>query len=105
MAEEGKKSGWFGRLKEGLTRTSGTLSRGITEVFARPKVDNATLDDLEDLLIQTDIGTLFILYSSATICCSSIRFGYVGTPARAYSSLFQPITSRISCAICSGCAG
>ncbi len=57
MAEMGQKSGWFGRLKEGLTRTSGNLSRGITEVFSRPKIDHATLDDLEDLLIQTDIGT------------------------------------------------
>jgi fused signal recognition particle receptor len=57
MADAPQKSGWFGRLKEGLTRTSGTLTRGITEVFARPKIDNATLDDLEDLLIQSDIGT------------------------------------------------
>lgn len=50
------KAGWFDRLKAGLTKTSSKLSEGITGVFAKRKLDADTLDDLEDLLIQADLG-------------------------------------------------
>ncbi len=50
------KTGWFDRLKAGLTKTSSKLSEGITGVFAKRKLDADTLDDLEDLLIQADLG-------------------------------------------------
>ena len=48
--------GWFQRLKAGLGKTSSKLSDGITGLFTKRKLDAATLDDLEDLLIQSDIG-------------------------------------------------
>jgi fused signal recognition particle receptor len=48
--------GWFGRLRAGLTKTSSRLSDGITGLFTKRKLDIATLDDLEDLLIQADLG-------------------------------------------------
>ncbi len=47
---------WFQRLKSGLTRTSSKLSEGITGLFTKRKLDGATLEDLEDLLIQADLG-------------------------------------------------
>ncbi len=47
---------WFQRLKAGLTRTSTKLSDGITVLFTKRKLDGATLEDLEDLLIQADLG-------------------------------------------------
>jgi fused signal recognition particle receptor len=51
-----KHQGWFQRLKIGLTKTSSKLSDGITGLFTKRKLDAATLDDLEDLLIQADLG-------------------------------------------------
>ncbi|HRD76138.1 MAG TPA: signal recognition particle-docking protein FtsY [Hyphomicrobiaceae bacterium] len=51
-----KKQGWFQRLKSGLAKTSSRLSDGITSLFTKRKLDGATLDDLEDLLIQADLG-------------------------------------------------
>jgi fused signal recognition particle receptor len=48
--------GWFGRLRAGLTKTSSRLSDGISGLFTKRKLDVATLDDLEDLLIQADLG-------------------------------------------------
>jgi fused signal recognition particle receptor len=51
-----QKGNWFDRLKAGLTKTSSKLSDGITGVFAKRKLDADTLDDLEDLLIQADLG-------------------------------------------------
>jgi fused signal recognition particle receptor len=48
--------GWFARLKAGLAKTSSRLSAGITSVFTKRKLDSATLEQLEDLLIQADLG-------------------------------------------------
>jgi fused signal recognition particle receptor len=47
---------WFQRLKTGLTRTSSRLTEGISGLFTKRKLDGATLEDLEDLLIQADLG-------------------------------------------------
>jgi fused signal recognition particle receptor len=50
------KAGWFGRLKQGLGKTSTKLSDGITGIFTKKKLEAATLDDLEDVLIEADLG-------------------------------------------------
>ncbi len=50
------KQSWFQRLKAGLGKTSSKLSDGITGLFTKRKLDANTLDDLEDLLIQSDLG-------------------------------------------------
>ena len=47
---------WFQRLKSGLAKTSSQLARGISDVFAKRRLDGATLEDLENLLIQADLG-------------------------------------------------
>jgi fused signal recognition particle receptor len=51
-----KKQGWFQRLKAGLTKTSARLSDDIAGLFTKRKLDADTLQDLEDLLIQADLG-------------------------------------------------
>ena len=53
---EQPKASWFQRLKQGLGKTSGKLADGITGLFTKRKLDADTLDDLEDLLIQSDLG-------------------------------------------------
>jgi fused signal recognition particle receptor len=53
---ETPRFGWFQRLKQGLTRTSSKLTDGITSVFTKRKLDDDTLEELEDLLIQADLG-------------------------------------------------
>ncbi len=47
---------WFQRLKSGLSKTSSQLTSGITSVFTQRKLDAATIDDLEDILVQADLG-------------------------------------------------
>jgi fused signal recognition particle receptor len=51
-----KSRGWFQRLTSGLSKTSSKLSDGISGIFTKRKLDAETLDDLEDLLVQSDIG-------------------------------------------------
>lgn len=55
-AEAAPKKRWWQRLKEGLARTSSSLGRGVTDLFTKRKLDHATLEELEDLLIQADLG-------------------------------------------------
>ncbi len=50
------RGGWLARLKAGLSRTSENLTIGIAALFTDRKLDNATLEDLEDLLITADLG-------------------------------------------------
>ncbi|WP_349358589.1 signal recognition particle-docking protein FtsY [Stappia sp.] len=50
------KKSWFARLKDGLSRSSASLTGGITALFTKRKLDAETLEDLEDLLIQADLG-------------------------------------------------
>jgi fused signal recognition particle receptor len=53
---EAAKKSWYQRLRDGLTKTSSQLTEGITGVFTKRKLDAATLEELEDLLIQADLG-------------------------------------------------
>lgn len=54
--ELSQKEGWFSRLKAGLARTSTKLSDGITGLLTKRKLDADTLEALEDLLIEADLG-------------------------------------------------
>ncbi len=53
---EDPKSTWIERLRKGLSRTSGGLGEGITSLFTKKKLNAQMLDDLEDILIQADLG-------------------------------------------------
>ena len=50
------KGSWLKKLTAGLTKTSSRLSQGISGIFTQRKLDADTLDDLEDVLIQADLG-------------------------------------------------
>jgi fused signal recognition particle receptor len=50
------KLNWLQRLRFGLSRSSTTIARGVTDIFTKRKLDSASLDDLEDVLIQADLG-------------------------------------------------
>ncbi|MFC3052623.1 signal recognition particle-docking protein FtsY [Kordiimonas pumila] len=54
--QQAGKRGWFQRLRDGLKKSTGAISGGITDIFTKAKLDADTLEDLEDLLITTDLG-------------------------------------------------
>ena len=58
MSETGseQKRGWFGRLKAGLSRSAGQLGTSIGALFTKRKLDQDALDELEETLIQADLG-------------------------------------------------
>ncbi len=47
---------WFQRLKQGLSRSSSKLTEGLTAILVKRKLDDATLDEIEELLIAADLG-------------------------------------------------
>ncbi len=53
---EVEKKGWLSRLREGLSKSTKKVAESITGLFTKKKLDQQTLDDLEDALIQADLG-------------------------------------------------
>jgi len=53
-----KKDGFWRRLASGLARTASSISQGITDLVTKRKLDAETLEDLEDILIRADLGTV-----------------------------------------------
>ncbi|MDK9697600.1 MAG: signal recognition particle-docking protein FtsY [Siculibacillus sp.] len=51
-----KKTTWWQKLRSGLSRTSSALGSGISAIFTKRRLDDDTLDELEDILIQADLG-------------------------------------------------
>ncbi|WP_245515022.1 signal recognition particle-docking protein FtsY [Jiella endophytica] len=47
---------WAERLRQGLSRSSNQLSGSITALFTKRRLDEDTLQDFEDVLIQADLG-------------------------------------------------
>ncbi|QFI68043.1 Signal recognition particle receptor protein FtsY [Sinorhizobium alkalisoli] len=67
------KLSWYQRLRRGLARTSSQLTGQIASLFTKRKLDEATLQDLEDLLIQADLGVETAMRIADTL--ASERYG------------------------------
>ncbi|MFT6658594.1 signal recognition particle-docking protein FtsY [Maritalea sp.] len=50
------KKGWLHRLSSGLKKSSDQLTDNIGAIFTKKKLDAETLEQLEDVLIQADLG-------------------------------------------------
>ncbi|ENN90757.1 signal recognition particle-docking protein FtsY [Bartonella schoenbuchensis] len=51
-----QKEAWFERLKKGLSLSSQQLSDSLGALFIKKKLDEDTLQELENILIQADLG-------------------------------------------------
>ena len=70
--DETPKKGWFARLREGLSKSSKRLVEGIGGLFTKRRLDDATLEELEELLITADLGVETATKLSAEL--ASTRF-------------------------------
>jgi fused signal recognition particle receptor len=55
-AEQGQRKSWVARLRDGLWRSSSKLGDGIGSIFTKRKLDAEALEELEELLIASDLG-------------------------------------------------
>ena len=86
--------GFFSRLKEGLTRSTQKLTGGITAVFTKRQLDDAALDELEELLIAADLGP----DAAARIIASfrASRFGREVTDAEVKAALAEEVAAILA---------
>ncbi|MGH6836728.1 MAG: signal recognition particle-docking protein FtsY [Methylocella sp.] len=47
---------WWTQLRDGLSRSSGSIGEGLAAILTKRKLDASMLDDVEDVLIRADLG-------------------------------------------------
>ncbi len=88
-----QKKGWFGRLAEGLTRSSKQMTEQVVSVLTKLQLDEGALATLEDLLIEADLGP----EASARVvqAFSAERFGATETAAQIKATLAEAIAGEL----------
>ncbi|WP_455477033.1 signal recognition particle-docking protein FtsY [Bartonella sp. B41] len=66
-----EETAWFKRFKKGLALSSLRLSESISDIFIKKKLDEDTLQELEDILIQADLG---VETTTSIIDCLSSKY-------------------------------
>ncbi|HIF60181.1 MAG TPA: signal recognition particle-docking protein FtsY [Rhodospirillales bacterium] len=84
------KSGWLSRLKGGLSRSSSVLSKNINDLLTKRKLDDAAIEELEEILITSDLGVSTAARLSQSIASS--RFGKETTSEEIKAVLASEIT-------------
>lgn len=51
------KQSWFDKFKTGLKTTTSKFGKQISSIFTAKKLDDEALEDLENILISSDLGT------------------------------------------------
>ena len=88
---EPASTGWFGRLKRGLGRSSEKLTGAIQSVFTKRKLDDAALEELEEILITGDLGVATAARLTALI--AKTRFDKEVEAGEIQSALAEEITA------------
>jgi fused signal recognition particle receptor len=98
-APEPEKRSWISRLTSGLSRSSKQLSENIAGVFTKRKLDEDTLEELEDILIQADLGIETAMRITDTL--ASGRYGKEvsgeevrGVMAEEVAKVLDPVANR-----------
>jgi fused signal recognition particle receptor len=84
---------WLQRLKRGLSRSSSKLGDGITGIFTRRRLDDTTLEELEELLISADMGTG--IAAEVTGMLRKTRFGQEVSPEEVRAALADCILELV----------
>jgi len=89
-AQEGRR-GWFGRLKDGLKRSTSSLTDGISGIFTKRRLDDAAIEDLEELLIKADLGVATAARIAGNI--ASTRYDKTVSPEEIRAALAAEVTA------------
>jgi fused signal recognition particle receptor len=86
--------GFFSRLKEGLSRSTQKLTGGLTASFTKRTLDDAALEELEELLLSADLGPQAA--SSIVANFRRSRFGRDVTDAEVKQALAEEIAAILT---------
>ena len=87
------KQSWFQRLKSGLSRSSASLQDNIASVFTKRKLDAASLEELEEVLIAADMGVDTAMALAEEL--RNTRFGKDVTDQEVREALGEQITALL----------
>lgn len=89
-----EKVGWLRRLKQGLRRSTGAFNDGIASIFTKRRLDEAALAELEELLINADLGPA----AAAEVVENfrRTRFGKEVTPEEVREALADEIAALLA---------
>jgi fused signal recognition particle receptor len=88
------KRGWLARLRDGLSRSSTKLTTGIVGIFTKRKLDEAALQELEELLIAADLGPATAARLTGGL--AKTRFNQEITPEEVRTVLAQEIATILA---------
>lgn len=54
--DQAEKRSWLSRLTDGLKKSSSSITQGVVSLVTKKKLDDEALEELEDILIQADLG-------------------------------------------------
>jgi fused signal recognition particle receptor len=84
---------WLQRLKRGLSRSSAKLGEGIAGIFTKRRLDDETLEELEELLIAADMGTG--VAAEMTAALRRTRFGQEVAPEEIRTALADIVATKL----------
>jgi fused signal recognition particle receptor len=94
MSEEREeRRGWFSRLRAGLSKSSAALTDGINQIFTRRRLDAAALDELEELLIASDMG--IGVAEEVVAALRRTRFNQEVSPGEVRTALADEVTRLV----------
>ncbi len=96
MSGEGR--GWLARLRAGLTRSSSRLSDGISGIVKGRRLDDAAIEEIEELLITADLGVATAARLSANL--AKARFGSEVTSEEVRGALADDIAGILDPVAC-----
>ena len=89
-----ERGSWWSRLRQGLSRTSGQLTGQISGIFTKRRLDEDTLQDLEDVLLQADLGVETAM--RITDALSASRYGRDISPAEVQKVMADEIAKALA---------
>lgn len=93
--EEQEKKGFFGRLKDGLSKTRNNIVSGIDNIFsAFSSIDDDFYEELEETLIMGDIGVKATMDIIAGLK-EKVKENKIKDPAECKELLIQSIKERM----------
>ena len=87
------KKGWFQRLADGLSRSSRQMADQVVSAIVKRPLDQAMLDDLEEMLIEADLGPAAA--GRVAEAFGKARFGREASEAEIKASLAEAVAAEL----------
>jgi len=87
------KKGWFKRLADGLTRSTRQMTEQVVAAIVKRPLDQAMLDDLEEMLIEADLGPAAA--GRVAEAFGKARFGREASESEIKASLAEAVAAEL----------